>query len=71
MTSNNDEQVNRSRGAAVESHPRRPCCAREAEVGEGGHLGKRAAQKPKGRQGFKVWRWAPVRAVKRLRSSPY
>jgi hypothetical protein len=67
MTSNNKEQADaEARGAAGESHPRRPCCAtgapcgaRESEVGEGGHLGKRAAQKPKGRQGFKVWRWPP------------
>jgi hypothetical protein len=48
-------------GAAVESHQTRqrcstqaPCRARQAKVGKEGHLGRTAAQKPKGRQTAKA-----------------
>jgi hypothetical protein len=81
MTSNNEEQAN-AKGAAATQQPNAAKGARVAprarrvapakpRSGKEATSGKGRPKKPKGRQGFKVWRWAPVRAVKRLRSSPY
>ncbi len=79
MTSNNEEQVNAeaaaqqskaTQGASVAPRARRVAPAKPRS-GKEATSGKGRPKKPKGRQGFKVWRWAPVRAVKRLRSSPY
>ena len=65
MTSNNEEQAKAeaaaqpskaTQGASVVPRERRAAPAKPRS-GKDCHLGKGAAQKPKGRQGFKVWRW--------------